>query len=213
MADERIPSLLEDPVLQAPDADDPFAPAHRGDPYPIYASLRARAPLFYHERLGFWLASSAESVRHVLIAHPAEEAKLRADPSLVAGAIEETLRYDAPVQAMFRTTRREMDRFGVRLGADQKVCALIGSANRDPAVFTDPDRFDVQRAPSPHLAFGQGIHHCLGAALARLEARVALTELLACTRELRLDPAGEPRRLEVSMVRGMMRYPLILTPA
>lgn len=145
--------------------------------------------------------------------NPGEARKLRADPSLVPGAIEETLRYDSPVQGIFRTTRRAMDRFGKKLDADEKVCALIASANRDPAVFPDPDRFDVERAPNTHIAFGRGIHYCLGAALARLEAKVAITQILGRTREIYADPTGAPRRLATPMVRGMERYPVVLVPA
>jgi cytochrome P450 len=147
-----------------------------------------------------------------LLAHPEARARLRADLSLVGAAVEETLRYDAPVQGIFRTTRREVTQFGVTLPVDQKVLALIASANRDPEAFPDPDRFDLHRAPNAHVAFGHGIHYCLGAALARLEAKVALSRLLERAPDLRPDPAGSPRRVETPMVRGMERYPVLLSP-
>jgi cytochrome P450 len=147
-----------------------------------------------------------------LLAHPDEREKLSADLSLVGGAVEETLRYDSPVQGIFRTTRREVTQFGVTLPADQKVCMLIASANRDPEAFPEPDRFNIQRAPNAHIAFGHGIHYCLGAALARLEAKVALSQLLQRAPALRPDPAGSPRRVATPMVRGMERYPVLLSP-
>lgn len=148
-----------------------------------------------------------------LLAHPEQERNFRAEPSLIASLIEETLRYDPPVQGMFRTTRREVERFGVRIGPDQKVLALIAAGNRDPSVFPDPDRFDLLRTPNPHTAFGQGIHYCLGASLARLEARLALGALFRRTSAIRRDAAGEAQRLSTQIVRGMVRYPVILSPA
>lgn len=159
--------------------------------------------------------TTANLITNVVVAlqaHPAEEQKLRADPSLLPAAIEETLRYDSPVQGIFRTTQRSMERFGVKLGENEKVCALIASANRDPAVFPDPDRFDIDRKPTAHLAFGRGIHYCLGANLGRLEAQVALDELLRNTREIEVDTTLPSVRVAMPMVRGMERYPLILVP-
>ena len=115
---------------------------------------------------------------------------------LLPSAIEEVLRYRAPLQWMFRLTTRDVKLHGQTLPAASLLLAMIGSANRDPQVFTDANRFDITRDPNPHLAFGHGNHFCLGAPLARLEARVALTELLE-----RLDGIGfasdapwEPRK-------------------
>lgn len=111
-------------------------------------------------------------------AHPGELARVRADPELLPCAIEEVLRYRAPVQAMFRATVRPVELDGTQLPAGAFVLAMIGAANRDPARFGDPARFDAARHPNPHIAFGHGPHFCLGAALSRLEAEVALDELL-----------------------------------
>jgi cytochrome P450 len=111
--------------------------------------------------------------------HPDQLARLRHAPELLPAAIEEVLRYRSPVQAVFRTTRREVTLHGATIPASQLVLLMLGAANRDPARFTEPDRFDIDRRPGAHLAFGHGIHFCVGAPLARLEARVALTELLA----------------------------------
>ncbi|HEY0603769.1 MAG TPA: cytochrome P450 [Herpetosiphonaceae bacterium] len=112
-------------------------------------------------------------------AHPEQQARLRVEPTLLPGAIEEVLRYRSPVQAMFRATRHEVELHGQVIPPRSLVLAMIGSANHDPAQFHDSDRFDITRDPNPHIAFGHGIHFCIGAPLARLESRVALAELLA----------------------------------
>ena len=129
-----------------------------------------------------------------LLEHPAQLAQLRADPARIPAALEEVLRYRTPVQAMFRATRREVTLDGVTLPERAFVIAAIGSANRDPDAFGDPERFDIARDPNPHVAFGHGIHFCLGAPLSRLEARIALADLLARFASLELaDPAWQPR--------------------
>jgi cytochrome P450 len=111
--------------------------------------------------------------------NPAELARLRADPALLPLAIEEVLRYRSSVQAAFRVTRRAVELGGRELPPGRFVLFMLGAANRDGAHFPEPDRFDVGRTPNPHLAFSHGIHFCVGAALARLEARIALADLLA----------------------------------
>ena len=112
------------------------------------------------------------------IENPVQLAALRASPSLLAPAIEETLRYRSPLQWMFRVTRQEVELHGNRIPAGKAILAMMGAANRDPRQFPDPDRFDIARNPNPHIAFGHGMHFCLGAALARMEARIALDYLL-----------------------------------
>ena len=111
-------------------------------------------------------------------AHPDQLARVRADPALLAPAIEEVLRYRSPVQAMFRATRCPVELDGTRLPAGAFVVAMIGAANHDPRRFAAPAQFDVARDPNPHIAFGHGIHFCIGAPLSRLEAGIALGELL-----------------------------------
>jgi cytochrome P450 len=101
------------------------------------------------------------------------------DPSLFSTAVDEILRFEPPVQELGRTLTRDVELHGQVLRKDERVLLLIGSANRDPAVFDDPERMDIRRRPNNHLAFGFGIHFCMGASLARLEAQVALEELLA----------------------------------
>ena len=104
---------------------------------------------------------------------------LRADPALLPTAVEEMVRWTSPSPSKRRTATRDAELGGCAIEAGQKVQIWEGSANRDAAVFDDADRFDVTRKPNPHLGFGQGIHYCLGANLARLELRVLFEELLA----------------------------------
>ncbi|GGK78175.1 cytochrome P450 [Sphaerisporangium melleum] len=112
--------------------------------------------------------------------HPEAAARVRADPEgLLPGAIEETLRYRNSADRLVRTATRDVELAGRAIPAGARVLLWTGSANRDPAAFTEPDRFDVTRTPNRHLGFGQGVHFCLGAPLGRLEARVALGRMLA----------------------------------
>lgn len=131
-----------------------------------------------------------------LLEHPSELARVRAAPDLWGSAIEEVLRHRSPIQAVFRTPRRDVEVGGQVVPAGKLVLAMTGSANRDPKVFAAPERFDVGRDPNPHLAFGHGIHFCVGAALARLEAKIAVPDLVSRLRGLRLasDAPWEPRK-------------------
>ena len=144
--------------------------------------------------------------------NPDQLARLRAAPELAPAAIEEVLRYRSPLQWMYRVTRRDVELHGQTIPAGKLVLAMIGSANRDPRQFRDADRFDVARDPNPHVAFGHGVHFCLGAALARVEAHVALADLLERLRSFRLasDQPWEPRR--GSHVHGPTRLPIRFEP-
>ena len=113
-----------------------------------------------------------------LLEHPAELARLRGSPNLLPSAIEEVLRFRSPLAWMMRTPSRDIELAGQTIPAGKIVLAMVGSANRDERQFSDAGRFDITREPNPHIAFGQGLHFCLGAPLARLEARIALTDIL-----------------------------------
>ncbi|MGH3615951.1 MAG: cytochrome P450 [Pseudonocardia sp.] len=136
-----------------------------------------------------------------LARHPEQLAKLAAEPARWAGAVEEVLRYDSPVQRTARVAKRDTEVAGERVRAGQVVVMLIGGANRDPAVFTDPHRFDVTRPDAgAHIAFSSGIHHCIGAGLARMEGAVGLQALFRRFPDLTL--AGEPHRRPTRVLRG-----------
>ena len=146
-----------------------------------------------------------------LLAHPAELAKVQHDLGLVPGLVEEVLRYDGPTQLLLRTATTDVELAGVRIPAGALVAPLFASANRDERVFTEPDRFDVARQPKDHLAFGYGTHFCLGAALARLEARVAFETLLPILgRPVLL--ADELAWIESIALRGVRALPLRFEP-
>ncbi|MGD9890652.1 MAG: cytochrome P450 [Dehalococcoidia bacterium] len=148
-----------------------------------------------------------------LMEHPDQMALLRERQSLVPSMIEEALRYDSPVQGLFRTTTHDVVVAGTTIPADQKVLMLYASANRDEAQFPDAGRFDISRTPNNHIAFGYGIHFCLGAPLARLEARVVWETLLRRTKNLRPDPDRPAVRVDNFIIRGLEHYPILFDPA
>lgn len=148
-----------------------------------------------------------------LLEHPAELERLRRDPELVPSAIEEVLRFSSPVQLDPRRATREVELCGEKVREGEMVITWLGSANRDAAVFRDPDRFDVGRKENRHLAFGFGTHYCLGSNLARLEAQIALRALLERTKSFELTTA-KPLPLHRSLVfRSFTEIPLELVPA
>jgi cytochrome P450 len=147
-----------------------------------------------------------------LAENPDQRGLLAHDPSMIAGAVEETLRYDGSTQAMARSLTADIELHGEHLGAGTKVLLLFGSANRDERHWgEDADRFDIRRDTAGHFALGHGIHHCLGAALARLETRVALEELLPVLGDYEVDKDGS-RRVHSGNVRGFACLPLRFTP-
>ena len=142
-----------------------------------------------------------------LLGNPAELERLRTDPGLVPPAVEELLRFDAPIQATFRRVLADTDVNGYTLCQRETVAVLLGSANRDEEAFELPDRLDVGRVGRPHLSFSRGIHHCLGAPLAHLEGRIALETLLE--RFSKIDLLGsEPRFRRNVVLRGLLSLPL-----
>lgn len=144
-----------------------------------------------------------------LLRHPQELAALREDPSLWANAVEEVLRYDSPVQRTARFATIDTEVGGMRIPAGGVVVTILGGANRDPAVFTDPHRFDVRRANArDHLSFSSGVHYCLGAALARMEGEIGLRRLFERFPDLAL--AGPPHRRPTRVLRGYDSMPVVL---
>ena len=145
--------------------------------------------------------------------NPDQLTLLRGRPQLLACAIEEVLRYRSPLQWVMRTPRRDIELHGQRIPAGKLVLPMIGSANRDPRVFPNADKFEISRDPNPHLAFGHGIHACLGAALARLETKIVLSDFLARVKSFALasDTPWEPRK--ALHVLGPTRLPLRFEPA
>jgi cytochrome P450 len=174
-----------------------------------------------HEILGFsfLLISGGNETTEKLIAntvyllqrHPAQRQRLYADPGLIPRAVEESLRYLSPTQYMVRATTRDVELYGRRIPRAAQVVLLIGAANRDERQFPDPDRFDLERDAERHLAFGYGVHFCLGASLARLEARVALEEIHCSLAEYQVDES----RLDfihAGNVAGFSTLPLAYRP-
>ncbi len=142
-----------------------------------------------------------------LLGDPDSRDRLRQDPALVPAAIDEMLRYDSPVQLTSRTATEDVEVRGAMIPAGRAVLVFIGGANRDPALFEQPEEFRIDRPdPGRHLSFSLGIHHCLGASLARLEARIAVEELLR--RFPTLEPAGSPTRRSLLVLRGFESVPV-----
>jgi cytochrome P450 len=144
-----------------------------------------------------------------LARHPAEFARLRLDPGLIAPAVEEMLRYDSPVQVNDRVVLEPAEVAGVSLDRGDNLTIIMGAANRDPGRFDDPDRFDVSRRDNQTLSFGWGIHHCVGAGLARLEGQIVfgrLTERFTAAELLEDEPPRQPG----FFLRGLQRLPVRL---
>src|SRR6187200_3108252 len=151
-----------------------------------------------------------------LLQNPQEFKKLRtSSPSLIPPTIEETLRYRSPVQALFRFTTQDITIGGAqKIPSGQGIIVWLGSANHDESVFPDPEKFDISRIPHAHshVGFGHGIHFCLGAPLARLEARVALKIILERLHDLELDDSKDIKPLQSLIFHGVSQLPLRFTP-
>lgn len=142
-----------------------------------------------------------------LLRHPAQLQMLREDPSRIESAVEEFLRYDSPVQRTGRIPDSEVEIDGKQIAPGEMVVAVIGAANRDPAHFPDPDRLDITRSDNRHIAFGWGIHFCLGAPLARVEGQIAISALLRRAPRLALATRA-PEWRESSVLRGLKALPV-----
>jgi cytochrome P450 len=143
-----------------------------------------------------------------LLRHPDQMKKLRDNPSLINTAVEELLRYDNPVQILWRYASEEIEIAGKQIGQGQMVNLIIAAANRDPAQFPDPDRLDLSRPESRHAGFGFGIHFCLGSALARLEGQIAINTLLQRIPTLKLETEALEWQ-ENPIFRGLKSLPVV----
>jgi cytochrome P450 len=144
-----------------------------------------------------------------LLDHPDQLAALRADPTLIGGAVEEILRYENPLHYFRRTATADTELRGTKIAAGDKVVMFYTSANRDEEVFDDPQTFDIGRSPNPHLSFGIAEHFCLGVHLARLEGRVFFEELLATFPTIELT--GEPVRVRSNLNNALKSLPVRLS--
>jgi hypothetical protein len=143
--------------------------------------------------------------------HPEQWRRLRDDPALARAAFDEVLRFESPVQTFFRTTTRPVEVAGVKLGAGEKVLLFLAAANRDARRWEDPARFDITRRATGHLAFGVGIHGCVGMAVARMEGEIVLSHL--ASRAEAIELAGESERRLNNTLRGLARLPVRVRPS
>ena len=144
-----------------------------------------------------------------LLDNPDQLARVQKDPSLIPRVVEETVRFNAPVQGLLRQPVEDVELGGRKIPAGERMLVLFASANRDERQFPEPDRFDIDRDTRGHVGFGYGIHFCLGASLARLEARVTLEAILSHCRNLRRDESGPVEWLDSFLLRGPRRLPLL----
>ncbi|MET9340776.1 cytochrome P450 [Nonomuraea sp. NPDC003804] len=198
-----------------------LAAERRKCPHDDLMSLWSARPDYDDEHLAnealLLLDGGAETTRTViataidaLIRHPDQWRLLREEPSLMENAVEEFIRWTTPILNMCRAATRDTELHGHTIRKGQQVLLMYGSANRDPAVFADPDVFDVTSKPGGHIAFGLGTHFCLGAALARLELKIFFEEWVARVGSAAWADAEGPRLMRNSFVRGVTSFPIVL---
>jgi cytochrome P450/ferredoxin len=224
---ERDRRPLQDLVQRLFESDEPDSRVSQGDWRKATGDLcrfAARSPGFLTGRPGLsseqvhslfiavaipGMETGRASLAHaakLLLEHPEQAARLLAEPGLLVGAVEEILRFEPPISYFRRTATRDIELGGARILRGDKVTIWYPPANRDEAVFRDPDRFDIGRSPNEHLAFGIGEHYCWGAGLARLELKVLLQEL--GPRLGKLSQAGPPARLKSNFQNALKSLPL-----
>jgi len=172
------------------------------------------APLLVRSFLSAGVDTTVNGISNAILClanYPAEYAKLCLDHSLARPAFEESLRFESAVQTFFRTTSKDTELFGVQIPKDSKVVTFLAAANRDERQWSDPDSFDVRRRARGHMAFGSGIHGCVGQVVARLEGEVILTAL--AKRVSRIELIGAPKRRLNNTLRAMASMPVRLIPA
>jgi len=172
------------------------------------------APLLVRSLLSAGLDTTVYGIGaavYCLARFPEELARLRADPSLARNAFEEAVRFESPVQTFFRTTTRDVEIGGSRIGEGEKVLMFLGAANRDPRRWENPDRYDITRKTSGHVGFGSGIHMCVGQLVARLEGEVMLSAI--ARKVAAIEISGPVTRRYNNTLRGLESLPITLTPA
>src|SRR4051812_21125987 len=174
----------------------------------------AEAPLLVRSLLSAGIDTTVNGIGaaiYCLARFPEQFARLRADPTLARNAFEEAVRFESPVQTFFRTTTREVELAGHRIGEGEKVLMFLGSANRDPRRWENADQYDITRRTAGHVGYGSGIHMCVGQLVARVEGEVMLAALARKVSKIEL--AGEPKRLYNNTLRGLERLPIKMTAA
>jgi cytochrome P450 len=174
----------------------------------------AEAPLLVRSLLSAGIDTTVNGIGaaiYCLARFPEEFSRLRRDPSLARNAFEEAVRFESPVQTFFRTTTREVEIGGCRIGEGEKVLMFLGAANRDPRRWSDPDRYDITRKTSGHVGFGGGVHMCVGQLVARLEGEVMLAAL--ARKVAGIEITGPIKRRYNNTLRGLESLPVTFTPA
>ncbi len=169
----------------------------------------AEAPMLVRSFLSAGVDTTVNGIGNALLClaeHPDQYAKLHADPTLARPAFEEALRFESAVQTFFRTTPRAVTLAGVEIPEQSKVLTLLAAANRDPRQWPDAERFDIERRPAGHMAFGSGIHGCVGQVVARLEGEVILSAIARRVKRIELD--GPPVRRLNNTLRALGSMPL-----
>jgi cytochrome P450 len=174
----------------------------------------SEAPLLVRSLLSAGLDTTVNGLGaaiYCLTRFPEQYETLRHDPTLARNAFEEAVRLESPVQTFFRTTARDVELSGARIGEGEKVLMFLAAANRDPRRWDRPDSYDIKRRTSGHVGYGSGIHMCVGQLVARLEGEVMLSAL--ARRVARIEISGEPKRRFNNTLRGLDSLPVTITPA
>jgi cytochrome P450 family 142 subfamily A polypeptide 1 len=165
------------------------------------------------------LNGGSDTTRHViaggtlaLLQHPDQMERLRREPERLPRAIEEMIRWVSPLLNMRRTATRDTELAGTAIAKGDQLLLMYASANRDQTIFDEPGRFDIERSPNPHLAFGIGTHFCLGANLARMELRVMFEEILSRLHGMRIVDGFEPKLSSTGFARGLVSLPVTFEP-
>src|SRR5215213_9745177 len=178
------------------------------------AITAAEAPLLVRSLLSAGIDTTVNGLGaaiYCLARFPDQLARLRADPTLARNAFEEAIRYESPVQTFFRTTTREVELGGHRIGEGEKVLMFLGAANRDPRRWENPDSYDITRRTSGHVGFGSGIHMCVGQLLARVEGEVMLAAI--ARKVASIEITGPVKRRYNNTLRGLESLPITISPA